>query len=312
MTQVVYIASWLRSGTTILGYVLGSYEGAVFVGELSNLYLAYLRNHECSCGAGVADCPFWSSLLDRVRDDIPHRPSVEAMELDRAEATRWQRSVVSSRHPLGISDASARYSLTLAAMYREIAASTGASVIVDSSKTPAGLLCAAAAPGVRLAALHLIRDPRAVAASESKHVEWEGVSTHLTPPVYSPAQSAARWLSFNLAIEGTGRLLRPKVDLWRRWHYESAASCARRWCDPFMEQVMGARPISPFTTNSSDAYLRFMHVPAGNPLKFVTSGLTPFTARDTWRGELSSGDIRTVEAITLPLRLAYGYRRIGA
>jgi hypothetical protein len=74
--------------------------------------------------------------------------------------------------------------------YRSIAERTGAKVIVDSSKNPCHARLVALVPDLDLYFVHLIRDPRGVAASNRQPKEWL--------PVSSPLGVTVRWLALTL------------------------------------------------------------------------------------------------------------------
>lgn len=68
---LVYIASTNRSGSTLLGSLLGIHSGLSMVGEFHHLH-SYLNrgaygpiyDYRCSCREKVSDCPFWRAVLD--------------------------------------------------------------------------------------------------------------------------------------------------------------------------------------------------------------------------------------------------------
>ena len=65
--RVMYVASWSRSGSTLLDLMLGQIPGFVSVGELRFLWERGVREGQlCGCGAPVPKCPFWSRVLEEV------------------------------------------------------------------------------------------------------------------------------------------------------------------------------------------------------------------------------------------------------
>lgn len=62
-TQIIYINSFNRSGSTILGCLLGRIPGIVFLGEVHNLALYANEHRPCFCGEKINQCYFWSSVI---------------------------------------------------------------------------------------------------------------------------------------------------------------------------------------------------------------------------------------------------------
>ena len=171
--KVVLIVGRGRSGSTILDNVLGGIEGFVSVGELHNLWRrAILKGRLCGCGVPLVECPVWSRIIETAhRDPVLGRLGIE-------DVMSWQSQVVRQRHlrrllrlepgretgwePLD------RYVRLLGRVYRAIAETSGARVVVDSSKRPEHAAVVRLVPGIELHVLHLVRDPRAVAFSRRR------------------------------------------------------------------------------------------------------------------------------------------------
>src|SRR3712207_6711350 len=107
-TSVLSIVGPGRSGTTILGNILGEVQGIVNAGEIRWLFQrGLLERRPCGCGLPPAECPRWSVVLDRwwkaCRPDTAedHRPE----EIGRV--LRAQRDVLARRRqPRAIASAS--------------------------------------------------------------------------------------------------------------------------------------------------------------------------------------------------------------
>ena len=152
--KILYIAGWGRSGSTILGNILGEYEGFVHIGELSSIWSnGYKRNTPCGCGKLFYGCPFWSAITDQVpctKEDAQHFFSVLRGE---KKDEGYKEKVLS--------------------FYRAIEKETQAKVIVDSSKSVKQLELIKALD-LPFYIVHLVRDPRAVAFSWLKKRSHEG------------------------------------------------------------------------------------------------------------------------------------------
>ena len=205
--RLLYLTGWCRSGSTLIGNLLNELPGVLHVGELHYLWrngvLAAGTNSTCGCGEPIGDCPLWSAVLGKAGGDA-------------AAAVADQRAVLRTRHAyrrLTERAPSARVARTrerMTGLYEAIAAESGASLIVDSSKYPAEPALLARAPDVDLRVLHVVRDPRATAHS------WRRAKAYI--PAMGVARSTAYWTGFGWASD---RLHRGPVrvadgEAWRR------------------------------------------------------------------------------------------------
>lgn len=66
MTQVCYICSAARSGSTLTDMFLGGHPDVASLGELNFLSKAVSVEELCSCGAKVCECDAWRRVIDRI------------------------------------------------------------------------------------------------------------------------------------------------------------------------------------------------------------------------------------------------------
>ena len=67
--SLIYILGTSFSGSSILGYILGSAENVHDLGELKLFYRAHQETPgRCSCGELITKCPFWSPLYKKGYD----------------------------------------------------------------------------------------------------------------------------------------------------------------------------------------------------------------------------------------------------
>lgn len=155
---VIYIGGYGRSGSTLLDVLLDAQPGILGVGEVTHLFRFAAEQRECSCGQQFVDCPVWGVALGAVMH--PNRRSLMAAEaLTRAVEGR---RVASTRHV-------ARYAELWDRLLHVAASTTGARVIVDSSKSTRGSQFRARRlgqiPSLFLHNVHLRRDPAGVIVS---------------------------------------------------------------------------------------------------------------------------------------------------
>lgn len=157
--STVYVAGYGRSGSTLLDMILSSMDGFWGGGELCWLFAEYLRNGDCSCGRPIRDCPFWTDVFGVLERD-PEMCSVSQA----ATTTVKAQSIRISPDPSLDEDYRAIWRQT----FRAIRLVSGASVIVDSSKSARRsfrrrILLREA--GEEVAVIHLVRHPRDVMRS---------------------------------------------------------------------------------------------------------------------------------------------------
>jgi hypothetical protein len=200
-TRVLFIVGKGRSGTTLLGNLIGQADGFVSVGELWRLWHDDPAATLCGCGVELTECELWSGVIDRVGIDEPMRREVlgfqnRVMAWRSAPAMLWRPF-----RPPGFRSALEAYGGVMGSLYTAIAAAASAEVVVDSSKWPldAGLL--GHAPGTDGRGVHVVRDPRAVAHSWRRRKVYPGGREM---PRFSPMYSAMRRRGGGLRHDGSG------------------------------------------------------------------------------------------------------------
>lgn len=297
--NVLFVVGPGRSGSTLLADVLGQMEGVFAAGEVRWLFQrGMLEGRPCECGRPPADCPVWGRVTRAIEATVPPQTILG-----------WQQEVasLSRRVPLlrGTEDTDAlrRYVPIMREVYGALAETTGATWIVDTSKRPQDLAVTTRAVGRgNVAAVHLMRDPRAVAGS------WARAKTQPGRPGggtagQRPAKSAFRWTEINV---GTEMLHRAHPDLrWLRVRYEDLVSEPR----PILGQVADLMDVPrqrlPFTGERT-VVLGRAHIVAGNPDR-LREGETEILPAAETRSELPLAQRAVVSAMTAPVARRYGY-----
>lgn len=284
--RVLYVAGVPHSGSTVLARVLGEVEGLLAAGEVTGLSDRVANGDRCGCGAALADCPFWGSVLHSLRD-------AGALPRLRPER-RWihGRTLV----PLALGRDRERlraYREDLAELYRAIAAVSGCGVIVDSSKSPTFAYVVDGAPGIELYGVHLVRDPRATSYSWSVDPHY-----HRTR---GPA-FGARWTIWNLELEAlAARRRRRFVRLRLEDFVRDPVAETRR-----VLRLVGADQAElPFVDDRS-VRLAGHHMVEGHSSRFDT-GVVPIRASTAWQRRLSRRRELSSSLLASPLQLLYGY-----
>lgn len=168
---IEYIACPGRSGSTLVGSVLGLAPGRVFVGELRGVWREGLtENQPCGCGKSFRDCDFWQQVFVRAFGGFDAPGAVRLAKMlreldDRSSGLRGLREVWQFRRGTGSVPDDLQ---PLARLYDAIVAVSGATVVVDSSKSLRYAALLAATPGLEPRLTNLIRDPRGLIASRAK------------------------------------------------------------------------------------------------------------------------------------------------
>lgn len=306
--RVVVVMGAQRSGSTLLATVLGMVPGAWIAGELALLWKSVVQGRPCACLRCCRDCPVWADVLRRTLGD----PAVGGRSVEDLSTlmTRHVRMRNLPRLLRGQAPAPGTELGTLATatrvLYESMAAVSGAEVIVDSSKSPAVVAFLRQVPGIDLRAVHLVRDPRGVAASWSTAKEWarDGWVEWLDPKPL-PAATAG-WIGVNAGAEAVRASL--GRDAARRVCFEEFLRCP----EPVLRSLVdlaGLPQPSPVDVplDGRAAVIRENHAIGGNVDRFDV-GAVPLRADEGWRRRLTPGRQRAVAAATLPLMRRYGYR----
>ncbi|SBT40402.1 sulfotransferase [Micromonospora auratinigra] len=295
---VLSVTGWCRNGSTIIGNVLGEVPGVVHVGELHFLWRNATGrgvNDRCGCGERLTDCPLWSTVLPIGRPDGT-TPDAHA-----AAVIARQRGRLRTRHTWrvlrrGAYDGQVRaHAELMGAVYRAVAARTGARVIVDSTKIPGEAALLPHVPGVTPYWLHLVRDPRAVAHSWREPKEY----------VYamSAARSTAYWNGFNRASAAINRR-HPQRSMFLR--YEDFTADPAGTVDALL-RLVGVDPAGN-PVRGRGVELRGNHTVTGNPDRFRTGPTLIRDLDDGWRSTLTRRQRLAVTTLAWPLAARYGYR----
>lgn len=185
--KVVYVMGSGRSGSTILGVVLGNCEGVFYAGELDN-WLA--RAGEPLLG-GTERTRVWGAVRERVTgaSDLFGRDCQRLLERSSASLRphRWRQ-----RRRLRT-----RYRPVTESLYRAIAGVAGATHVVDTAHFPLRARELQSVAGIDLYLVYLIRDPQAVVASFNLHIDRGDVAERRLRTLVT---NANLWLTHLLSL----------------------------------------------------------------------------------------------------------------
>lgn len=305
LSTILYVGGFGRSGTTLIGRVLGEAPDAVCVGETRYLLSRGLvDNVQCGCGQPFRLCSFW--------DDVGKEGFGGWDQVDIARMTKIDRATVLFRmlpfhwapylRP-GFAAEVREYASWLTRLYGAIARVSGAKTIVDTSKDPNFASLLTSIPGGYVRIIHLVRDSRAVAYSWTRTKRLPSpIGRQEFMPKFGPSETATRWLLSNLGFQALATRRPP----YMRLNYEDFIAnpdTTLRTLSTFAGQNF-VLPKSHL--EDSRVKLGTHHIFSGNPMR-TNTGWLEMTVDDEWQTALPKGRFVEVTAITWPLLRLYGY-----
>jgi len=299
--DIVYICSHGRSGSTLVGSVLGLAQGYCYVGEVRDVWTDGLaENHACGCGRPFRECPFWMEVFNRAFGGFDAPEVKEASRLFtamyRPPATFELFRLVFSPPAQGRDIA--KYTGILTKLYLAIAEVSGCRTIVDSSKALRYGALVMRAPGLKVRWVNVIRDPRGIVHSRTRRARFRDGSDK--PPEegqggYRILRIISKWVGRNgfcrRIMHGTGGV---------RVIYEDFVKDQR----PMLAAVAGPaeadRVVAMLASGIPDTIVQ--HQVAGNWVR----GLK-ISPKESWRSELPEGVARLTAALSWPWRRSYRF-----
>jgi hypothetical protein len=155
--KVIYVMGAGRSGSTVLGVVLGNCENIFFAGELE----AWLRRSGIPNFAEPERTRFWEAVREKIdgRDELFGEHALRRVEhtLSLFRLSAWRSRELRQR-----------YRDTMEELYGAIATLAGGTHIVDTSHYPLRARELRRLEGIDLYLVYLVRDPRGVVSSFAK------------------------------------------------------------------------------------------------------------------------------------------------
>ena len=188
----VYIGGYGRSGSTLLDTLVSNYDGAFGCGELTYFFDELLAGRNCSCMQPIKECSVWSVVEADLRE-FDWKTS--------NEITRSSERIFGKVDP--------RYASLWLTILRSVQRVSGASVIVDSSKSSHALWNRAKLlndlPGVEVKLIHLVRDPRAVMWSLSRGSNWKIERAERQNKTFAAGKALISWMLANKGVEAAAK-----------------------------------------------------------------------------------------------------------
>jgi hypothetical protein len=195
--RVLYIAGARHCGSTMLDAVLGNAPEACSLGEVIGFH-RYEQATECDCRRPPASCDACRAGVKAITDDPGAREFQRLSRLPFKERTaHWARFGTKARRA---------YAAAADTLLEAVAAETGSTVLIDSSKNMSRAAALVHDSRLDVRVLHLVRDGRGYIRSRTRRENAPRRLRDLTPLVLAP------WLLKNLMVS---LLLRPRVPTER-------------------------------------------------------------------------------------------------
>ncbi len=302
--KVLLIASCDRSGSTVVGNILGSGTNFFHGGEIHHVWgRGLIGNWSCGCGKPFRECAFWTGVME---DAFGGADRVDAQSLAYLRMTAYSKSnrllAFSAEGRQRLKATLGQYLENLDKLCRAIQSSSGARVIVDSSKTAVHGWLLTMLPAIDLYLLHLVRDARGVAYSLGKKKLHLGAPEQRQMARHGTWKSSRMWLRDNLGIESlssslAGRSLKVRYEDF----VTGPRDVLRSVCELVGEDASQLPPVV-----DSRVEIQASHTVSGNPMRLET-GTLEIRPDDEWRTKMKFHQRAVVTALTWPVLRQYGY-----
>ena len=285
--KVVYIGGYMRSGTTLLCQLLGQATDALDAGEVFGIWSHAAGGARCSCGASLAECELWGVALQSTGVPREQYRSTGAILEGYFRTRRFFGVRKDILHGVVPAEVQVAVRETQTLMTSALVAS-GRSVLIDSSKELPGILLHLAAGNDLAGVAHIVRDARAVAASEVRSLRMPSPPDEFAPPGRGTVRSLAGWHGTNWALVGGLRSLGlPRVRL----RYEDLGTAPEAVVDAIVSSFAMPTLDGPHRTHTS-------HLAVGNPARMTFTGDVRLDER--WRSELTRRQAATIGWVSAP------------
>lgn len=192
-----------RSGSTIIGRVLGHVDGFFTIGELRHVAKnVVIDNWTCGCGKPLQSCEVWVEVFNKAFGGIDKFDANRFRELQK----RYMRtdSMLLMAAGLNVKTWTSGFHELMQmydAFYPAIAEVTGAKVLVDTTKYPSHSYLLARYGTSPVYMVHLVRDGRASAHSVRRVKVLPDSPNKMLMPRKHSAPYSFYWMYRNLLVE---------------------------------------------------------------------------------------------------------------
>jgi hypothetical protein len=191
--NIIYIAGYGRSGSTLLERILSSNDHLFGLGEVKFLFNSLINNESyCSCGEKISDCDYWNKVIKKTSlKDTNYLQELEALR----KKNEFLHSIIFSNNK--------EYIKILDVLYKNIIefAPAETKYVIDSSKTARDSFFRPfiLSKNFNVKVIHLVRDGRGCMWSNIKGSNRK-MEKGLDPKLEFPSlRSAISWSLANLS-----------------------------------------------------------------------------------------------------------------
>ncbi len=322
MHRLAYISAASHSGSTLLAMLLNAHPDACTVGELKATSLGDPKRYRCSCGQFLAECPFWENVRGGMaQHGIDYDPARAGTSIH-ATSSRYAARLLAPLHRGPLLEAVRDTALALSPIWRRHLAETrrrnaalvgtlqeitGASVIVDSSKTGLRLKYLLRNPELDIRVIRLVRDGRGVALTYVNPLEFAdatdpalraGGSGGTRESEEKPMAEAAReWRRSNEEAEHA--VSRLPADRCIRIHYEDLCNTP----DATLERIFTFLGLDP--GKRAQNFRTVEHHVLGNGMRLDSTA--EIRLDDRWKTHLTPEQLAVFDAEAGAMNRRYGY-----
>jgi len=315
---IIYIASDVRSGSTLLDNLLSNHPDVSSIGEVRHIY-SFLHHREygaevswkCTCGLDLSECPIWIQTGTNYERFTGHKFGELDTKIGYPQLGKfyhlwmWVSFLVPGRNLKQILLEKAYQSPKMNklgnethAIIRAFADSQSTRMVVDSSKRASHLyaLLLSRPDDVNIKVIHLVRDGRAVLYSKMARAELHQSAItefHLFPAIRS-------WVYHNLKIQSLLKLLPSENSI--RVRFEDLCQ------DPegTLRRISNQLQI-PFHPDMLHLSREEKHNVGGSPHRFDWDQNTPIRLDTRWKDNLPWIYRLFFLLISGPMNKFYGY-----
>jgi hypothetical protein len=325
MLKLVYILAASHSGSTLISMLLNSHPRVVTTGELkfSSKAIGDTDRYRCSCGQFINQCAFWQEIKKGMKSR-GYEFDISSAGTDFSDVDSWYaRKLLKPLHrglllelcrdcALNISPFWRRHLSQVqkrnAAVIETILKTTGAEVVVDSSKTDLRLKYLLRNKQLDIKIVRLIRDGRAVALTYMNPAEFAdaviadlrdgGTGGNRDKERLSMAQAAHQWKRSNEAAENI--LHRLDKSRWTEIRYEQL-------CSDTENTLAGLFDFLGLNHQERNRDFRSVenHV-IGNGMRLDNSSQVELDER--WKSVLTKEQLQDFDLIAGEMNVRYGYK----
>lgn len=308
--NIIYIAGYGRSGSTLLEKLLHCQPSLNASGELANFFKLYGSSSAvCSCGHVLDKCNFWSNVANElVMNDF----SVKGFS-NFAKIQQKRESLISHGGSFFSNKYHKVYSNLMASLFEAVSHQFNSEekILIDSSKTAYSTsyrpIAISQMGKYRIRVIHLVRDCRGVAWSVKKGLNRK-IEKGEKGRVFLPVLRAiVGWVYSNKAASRLKGYLGENSYCLVRYEdlVEDPVEVLKNLESFLKLDLKESRYIAQKAREGHEVQLPEIHQLAGNRMRFSYSlSISPDYA---WKEKLNTQTKAFIKIITMPLMRKYGY-----